>query len=318
MKHFLLLPTALIFFSFGSSSCSQNSSPDARKNDKPVVALIMKSLANEFFKTMADGAEQYQTEHADEFELIVNGIKNETDLAQQVALVEQMVARGVDAIVIAPADSKAIVPSLKRAQDAGIIVINIDNKLNAEVLSLSDASIPFVGPDNRAGARLVGEALARTLKPSDQVAILEGVPTAFNAQERRAGLEEAMKTAGMEVVSIQSAQWEMEKANTVTSAILTSHPGLAAILASNDSMALGAAAAVKAAGREKSVKIVGFDNISAVQSLIKEGRIFATVDQYGDELAVFGIQRALSLLGGESASGDQSTPVELITVETLP
>ncbi|MBP6602061.1 MAG: sugar ABC transporter substrate-binding protein [Verrucomicrobiales bacterium] len=318
MKHFLLLPTALIFFSFGSSSCSQNSSPDARKNDKPVVALIMKSLANEFFKTMADGAEQYQTEHADEFELIVNGIKNETDLAQQVALVEQMVARGVDAIVIAPADSKAIVPSLKRAQDAGIIVINIDNKLNAEVLSLSDASIPFVGPDNRAGARLVGEALARTLKPSDQVAILEGVPTAFNAQERRAGLEEAMKTAGMEVVSIQSAQWEMEKANTVTSAILTSHPGLAAILASNDSMALGAAAAVKAAGREKSVKIVGFDNISAVQSLIKEGRIFATVDQHGDELAVFGIQRALSLLGGESASGDQSTPVELITVETLP
>lgn len=318
MKYFLLLPTALIFFSFGSSSCSQNSSPDARKNDKPVVALIMKSLANEFFKTMADGAEQYQTEHADEFELIVNGIKNETDLAQQVALVEQMVARGVDAIVIAPADSKAIVPSLKRAQDAGIIVINIDNKLNAEVLSLSDASIPFVGPDNRAGARLVGEALARTLKPSDQVAILEGVPTAFNAQERRAGLEEAMKTAGMEVVSIQSAQWEMEKANTVTSAILTSHPGLAAILASNDSMALGAAAAVKAAGREKSVKIVGFDNISAVQSLIKEGRIFATVDQHGDELAVFGIQRALSLLGGESASGDQSTPVELITVETLP
>lgn len=318
MKHFLLLPTALIFFSFGSSSCSQNSSPDARKNDKPVVALIMKSLANEFFKTMADGAEQYQTEHADEFELIVNGIKNETDLAQQVALVEQMVARGVDAIVIAPADSKAIVPSLKRAQDAGIIVINIDNKLNAEVLSLSDASIPFVGPDNRAGARLVGEAIARTLKPSDQVAILEGVPTAFNAQERRAGLEEAMKTAGMEVVSIQSAQWEMEKANTVTSAILTSHPGLAAILASNDSMALGAAAAVKAAGREKSVKIVGFDNISAVQSLIKEGRIFATVDQHGDELAVFGIQRALSLLGGESASGDQSTPVELITVETLP
>ncbi|HQZ28590.1 MAG TPA: sugar ABC transporter substrate-binding protein [Verrucomicrobiales bacterium] len=318
MKHFLLLPTALIFFSFGSSSCSQNSSPDARKNDKPVVALIMKSLANEFFKTMADGAEQYQTEHADEFELIVNGIKNETDLAQQVALVEQMVARGVDAIVIAPADSKAIVPSLKRAQDAGIIVINIDNKLDAEVLSLSDASIPFVGPDNRAGARLVGEAIARTLKPSDQVAILEGVPTAFNAQERRAGLEEAMKTAGMEVVSIQSAQWEMEKANTVTSAILTSHPGLAAILASNDSMALGAAAAVKAAGREKSVKIVGFDNISAVQSLIKEGRIFATVDQHGDELAVFGIQRALSLLGGESASGDQSTPVELITVETLP
>jgi ribose transport system substrate-binding protein len=285
---------------------------------KPEVALIMKSLANEFFKTMADGAEAYQKQNAESFDLISNGIRNETDLAQQVALVEQMIARGVAAIVIAPADSKALVPVLKRAQEAGIVVVNIDNRLDQGVLNEAGATIPFVGPDNREGARLVGEELAKQLKRGDQVAILEGVPTAFNAQQRRAGFEEAMQTAGAAVVAVQSASWEMEKANAVTASLLTAHPGLAAILASNDSMALGAAAAVKAAGKEGQVRVVGFDNISAVQALIREGRILATADQHGGQLAVYGIEVALSVLQGEAAPADKKTPVDLITKAQLP
>lgn len=285
---------------------------------KPEVALIMKSLANEFFKTMADGAEAYQKQNTGTFDLISNGIRNETDLAQQVALVEQMIARGVAAIVIAPADSKALVPVLKRAQEAGIVVVNIDNRLDRGVLAEAGAVIPFVGPDNREGARLVGEELAKQLKRGDQVAILEGVPTAFNAQQRRAGFEEAMQTAGAAVVAVQSASWEMEKANAVTASLLTAHPGLAAILASNDSMALGTAAAVKAAGKEGQVRVVGFDNISAVQALIREGRILATADQHGGQLAVYGIEVALSILKGEAAPADKKTPVDLITKAQLP
>ncbi len=284
----------------------------------PEIALIMKSLANEFFKTMADGAEAYHGEHREDFELIVNGIKNETDLAQQVALVEQMVARGVNAIVIAPADSKALVPVLKRAQEAGTVVVNIDNKLDDAVLAEAGVTIPFVGPDNREGAKLVGDELAKSLEKGAKVAILEGVPTAFNAQQRRAGFEDAMKEAGMEIVAVQSAQWEMEKANTVTAALLREHPDLAAVLASNDSMALGAAAAIKAAGKEGAVKIVGFDNISAVQAMIKEGRVLATADQHGDQLAVFGIEAALEILEDNAAPEDKKTPVDLVTKDSLP
>jgi len=229
-----------------------------------------------------------------------------------------MIARGVAAIVIAPADSKALVPVLKRAQEAGIVVVNIDNRLDRGVLAEAGVTIPFVGPDNREGARLVGEELAKQLKRGDQVAILEGVPTAFNAQQRRAGFEEAMQTAGAAVVAVQSASWEMEKANAVTASLLTAHPGLAAILASNDSMALGAAAAVKAAGKEGQVRIVGFDNISAVQALIREGRILATADQHGGQLAVYGIEVALSILQGEAAPAEKKTPVDLITKAQLP
>ena len=101
----------------------------APDTSKPRIALVMKSLANEFFATMAEGAKAHQAANAGRYELIVNGIKDERDLARQVSLVEDMVAQGVKAIVIAPADSKALVPVLKRARDQGIVVVNIDNKL---------------------------------------------------------------------------------------------------------------------------------------------------------------------------------------------
>ncbi|MBL7187341.1 MAG: sugar ABC transporter substrate-binding protein [Phycisphaerae bacterium] len=288
-----------------------------RESGKPRIALIMKSLANEFFKTMEDGARAHHQEHADEYDLIAVGIKDELDVAQQLKLVEQMVAQGVSAIVIAPADSQALVPVCKRAMDAGVIVINIDNKFDEAVLADKGVSIPFVGPDNRKGARLAGEHLARKLKAGDEVAIIEGAPNTFNGIQRRLGFEDAIKAAGANIVSSQSGYWEMAKANQVVSAILTEHLNLKALLCANDSMALGAIAATKAAGKSDDILIVGFDNISAVQELLKEGGILCTIDQHADKLAVYGIEYALEMLTKKDAPADKETPVDLITAETL-
>jgi ribose transport system substrate-binding protein len=280
--------------------------------DRPRVALVMKSLANEFFSTMAEGAREHQLQHAGEYELIINGIKNETDLAEQVSIVEQMVAQGVQAIVIAPADSKALIPALKRATDAGVLVINIDNKLDDEVLEKAGLSVPFVGPDNREGARRVAEAVAAKLQAGDKVAILEGIPTAFNGQQRRAGAEEALKAAGMNLIGIQSGQWEMDRANNIAAAMLSEHPDLKALVCGNDNMALGAVAAVQAAGRTGQVLVSGFDHIPAIRPLLADGRVLATADQYGDRLAVFGIEMALQVLRGAEAPADRKTPVDVI------
>lgn len=285
---------------------------------KPQIALVMKSLANEFFATMAQGAEAHQSTHAAVYDLIVNGIKDERDLSRQVALVDEMVARGVDAIVIAPADSKALVPVLRRAFKAGVVVVNIDNKLDADVLAEQDLSIPFVGPDNRAGARSVGNFLANQLNAGDKVVVLEGTRSSFNAQQRKLGFEDAMSAGGIEIVDSQSANWEIAPANTIMSAMLTTHQDIVAVLAANDNMALGALAAVKASGREGDVQIVGFDNISAVQNAIRAGEILATADQHADQLAVFGIEAALDLLEAPHADvADVQTPVDLVTQDTL-
>jgi len=278
----------------------------------------MKSLANEFFSTMAKGAEAHQAAHPEEYELVVNGIKDERDLARQVSLVEEMVAQGVDAIVIAPADSKALVTVLKRAADAGIAVVNIDNRLDPEVLKSTGLEVPFVGPDNRKGARAVGDVLAAKLQPGDRVAILEGVRTADNAEKRRLGFEDAMKAAGMEIVDSQSAEWEMDMANRVASAMLSEHPDLKALLCSNDSMALGALAAVKAAGGEGQVLIVGFDNISAIQAAITNGEVLATADQHAGELAVYGIEYALQIVREGLEPADRETPVDVVAAERVP
>jgi ribose transport system substrate-binding protein len=273
----------------------------------------MKSLANEFFSTMADGARKHQAANPAAYELIVNGIKNETDLAEQVNLVEQMIARQVNAIVIAPADSKALVTVLKRAKEAGILVVNIDNKLDAAVLAQAGLAVPFVGPDNRAGARKVAEAIAKQLKPGDPVAIIEGLPTAFNGQQRRLGFEDALAAAGLNIVTTQSGNWEMEKANSVAAAMLNAHADLKAIFCGNDNMALGAVAAIQAAGRTGKVLVAGFDNIGAIRPMLADGRVSATADQHADQLAVFGIEAALKILSGQAPPADQTTAVDLIT-----
>jgi len=320
MKRLACSLSLLLIIGCGAKKDSSVVSPtDATdKNEKPRIALIMKSLANEFFSTMAKGAQSHQSEHADDYDLVVNGIKDERDLSRQVSLVEEMVASGVDAIVIAPADSKALVPVLRRAKQAGIVVINIDNQLDQDILQQEGVEIPFVGPDNLAGAKKVGDYLAKSLKgTSSKVGILEGIRTSFNAQQRLKGFEAAMKAAGIEIVDSQSAEWEMSKANTIASSMLSEHPEITAILAANDSMALGAIAAVKSAGRGGEVQIVGFDNISAIQAAIREEKVLATADQHGDQLAVFGIEAALKELKGEGSGESIETPVDLVTAETL-
>lgn len=298
-------------------ACGSDSTPNAANPDAPRVALVMKSLANEFFKTMEDSAIAYHAENAESFTLIANGIKNEEDVSGQIALVEQMIAQQVDAIVIAPANSQALVPILKRASDAGIVVVNIDNKLDTDTLAQENVQIPFIGPDNRAGAKLAGEHLATSLNAGDQVAIIGGIPSAFNAIQRGMGFEDAMKAANIQVVAQQAGNWEMAKANQVASGLINEHPNLKAILCANDSMALGAVSAVQDAGKQDTIQIVGYDNISAVQDLIRDGKMNCTINQHGDQLAIYGIEYALEILETGESPEDRETPVDLVTIDTL-
>ncbi|MCF1487967.1 sugar ABC transporter substrate-binding protein [Pseudomonas sp. AA27] len=305
-------PLALAVFSSLIFSLST-----AHAEEAPKVALVMKSLANEFFRTMEDGAKAYQKDHPNDFTLVANGIKDETDTGNQIRIVEQMIATGAKALVIAPADSKALVPVIKKAMDAGITVINIDNRLDPAVLKSKNISVPFVGPDNRKGAREVGDYLAKKLKAGDQVGIIEGVPTTTNAQQRTAGFKDAMQAAQMKIVSVQSGNWEIDKGNAVAASMLNEYPDLKALLAGNDSMALGAVSAVRAAGKTGQVQVVGYDNINAIKPMLKDGRVLATLDQAASQQAVFGIQAALKMLKGEQPGVDADnviqTPVELIT-----
>ena len=286
----------------------------------PRIGLVMKSLANEFFLSMETEAKNHQKENSDRYTLISNGIKNEQDVAGQIRIVEQMIALEVDAIVIAPADSSALLSVLDRAISSGIVVVNIDNRLSPDALKSKNLEIPFVGPDNKKGAMLVAEFLAKHLSPNDKVAILSGHPASDNSRQRVAGFTEIMEKVQADIVAKQSGMWEMGKANNITSVLLNENPDLKAILCANDSMALGAVSAVKAAGREGDVLIVGYDNITAIQVMLEQGRVLATIDQFADKQAVSGIELALNMIdGGKDKNGGSQvveTPVKLVTAET--
>ena len=288
----------------------------AAEAHKPKIALVMKSLANEFFLTMENGAKEYQKQNADKFTLVSNGIKNETDTASQIQIVEQMIVSKADAIIIAPSDSRALVRVLNKSIDSGILVINIDNKFDDAVLKDKNLNVPFVGPNNRKGAKAIGDYLAKHLQKGDEVGIIEGIPTSTNSQQRTQGFQDAMAEGGMKVVSVQSGLWEMNNANAIAAAMLSEYPNIKALLADNDNMALGAVSAIRAAGKRGQVQVVGYDNIAAIKPMLQDGRVLATADQYASKQAVFGIDTALEALkDGKKQSelkGSVETPVQLI------
>ncbi|ADK80397.1 sugar ABC transporter substrate-binding protein [Sediminispirochaeta smaragdinae] len=277
------------------------------------VALVMKSLANEFFLTMEQGARDHHMNNAERYDLLIYGIKDEQAVSQQIHIVEQLMAIDVDAIIIAPADSKALVPVCQRAMASGVAIVNIDNKFDATVIAERGLHVPFVGPDNYQGAKAAGDYLADHLSSGNQVAIIEGIPSAYNSQQRCLGFRKAMDDAGIMIVDTRPALWEMDRAYTTVISILNEHRNVRALLCANDNMALGAAAAVKAASKRNSMYIIGFDNISAVNNELKKGDILATVDQHAALIAVNGIEMALSMLNGEDVDLICTTPVELVT-----
>ena len=289
----------------------------AQLGHKPKVGLVMKSLANEFFQQMDAGAKAFAAENTDLFDFQTVGMKDERDFAAQVSAVENYITQQFDAIVIAPADSKAMVEPIKKALDAGIKVINIDVALDPGAMADAGIDLAFFGPDNRAGAKLAGDALGQALGEGGKVVILEGNPEADNANQRKAGFEDSVAEYGLDLLDSRTAHWETEEANQLMTNFLTQYPDIQGVMAANDSMALGVAKALDAAGKTGEIQFVGFDNIPGVRPLIADGTMLATVEQFGSQMAVFGIEMGLRELAGETFCGWQKTPIDLVTAENV-
>jgi ribose transport system substrate-binding protein len=314
-KSLCVLFTLVLFFAFSANVFARGS--DDTEVENPQVGLVMKSLANEFFKTMEEGAWKFEAEHGG-FDLQCVGMNSETDIDTQMAAMESFITQDMDIIVLAPADSVGLVPFVKRALDADIVVVNFDVTLNKE--ALVENGLPedflFVGPDNADGSEIVGDYLGEQLGAGGKVIIIEGNPGADNAQQRKTGFERSIATYNMELLTSVTAHWETEEANTVMTNLLTKFPEVEGVMCANDSMVLGVVKALEAAGRDD-VLVVGFDNIGAVQELIKEGKVLATIDQFGPEMAANAIKIGLRILDGETMSGWEKTPIKLVTIDDL-
>lgn len=281
-------------------------------NSKIRIGLVMKSLGAEFFQEMKKGALTF-AEKQNNFELICVGTSTQTEIELQIQLMEGLIDQHVDAIVLVPIDSKALVPVTVKAINAGIKVINIDIKLDEDLLREANVELTYVGPDNETAAKMVGDVLARKLQKGSKVVLIEGLSVAENAQQRKAGFLKSIAEYQLTLLASEAADWETEKAKTVFERLFALHPEVEGVFCSNDAMALGVIDVLRAHGKAGEVAVVGFDNDASVAPLIESGVLLATIDAYGSQMAVQGIEFALKVLAGMENKGSFSTKFDLIT-----
>src|ERR1700761_6772922 len=132
---------------------------DAMQSGRLKIALVLKSMTDPFTVEMANAARNYQKHFPSQFDLIVRGTATQTDTAAQIRMVDELIKARMNAIVIAPTDSKALTAIVARGIKAGIIMVTIDNPLDDASQDAAHISVPFVGPNNRKGAKQVGDYL---------------------------------------------------------------------------------------------------------------------------------------------------------------
>ena len=281
-------------------------------NKLPVVGLVMKSLEAEFFQEMKKGAIDYAEKRGD-LELLPVGTENQTEIKKQILLIEEFINQKVDAIVVIPIDSKALVPPVVKAVKDGIEVVNIDIMLDEDMLKEHNIEMVFVGPDNETAAKAVSDVLAKELGKNAKVIIIEGVPAAMNAQQRKQGFLNSINEYGLNLLASGVANWETEQASSVFSDLLQQNPDVQGVMCANDAMAIGVLKVLEAAGKAGEVKVIGFDNDDSVGPLIEDGKMLATIDCFGSQMAAEGINYAMKALQGEKNKGWMKTKMQLIT-----
>lgn len=274
------------------------------------IGLVMKSLHADFFKVMQKGALCFAEKHP-EIDLICRGTASQTAVDAQIEYVEELIQKKVDAIVLVPIDSVSLAYPACKAVRKGILVVNIDIKLDDAILKEQHVNIPFVGPDNFKASYEVGKLLSKFLHRGDEVAIIEGLPSAENASQRKAGSLKVIEENGYKLVASEPANWETVDARTVFSHIWNQNPDLKGVFCGNDAMALGVLQEMDI--RKRHLPVVGFDNDAAMLPYLRSGQEAGTVDIFSSQMAVEGIKYAINMIReGLKTYDSYSTPFRII------
>ena len=284
----------------------------AEATAKPTVALVVKTLNNQFFIDMEAGAKAAADSLG--IELIVQAPEREIDVERQMQIVENLIQRNVKVLLLVPNGSKEIVPAVVKANAATIPVVVVDTRVDAATLTADGGRVTtFIGSDNEDGGRMAGVFLIERLGGKAKVAVLEGVPGHETADARLRGFRKALATSPtMQIVASQPANMERDQAFNVTQNILQAHPDITALFACNDVMALGALEAIQAAGKATAISVVGFDAQDDARKAISEKRMAATIAQNPREMGRLAVLTAWRLIRGEAVPVEQPVAISLV------
>lgn len=286
----LLFALSAVLLVFAGCSRSGESAADtAGGDDRAEYAMILKVLSSEFWQNLRDGVQA----KADELGIKVDiyAANTEEDVEGQLTLLENAISQGYKAIAVAPISDVNLDNAIADATRRGIKIFDMDESLNYEALAeLGGVLYGFISTDNTEVGRIGAEYLIEQIGGTGEVAIVEGRAGALSGNERRDGARRAFEAAGLTIVESQPGDWDRTRTYDVVTNYITAHPNLKAIYCCNDTMAMGAQAAVEASGRD--IKVCGTDgNTDAIQS-VRDGNLTATVKQDSAQIGA----RALELM----------------------
>lgn len=301
-----------IVLALGLSGCRQSepASPGGGGASKGTIGFSALTLTNPFFKVIADHMETAAA--AEGYDMIL--VSGERDVKKQADQIDDFIVRGVAAIVLNPCDSKSIGPAIRKANDAGIPVFTNDLKY----VGNEGKVVCHVATDNLQGGKLAGEAMVRLIGDSGgKVAILH-FPQAESCQLRVQGYKEVVdahnasgKGGRIETVAVLDGGGVRDEGFQAAKDAIEANPDLAAIFAINDPSALGAHAALEAAGKADQVKIIAFDGQKIGKQAILEGKIVCDPIQFPDRIGKKTVEMIIRHFNGEEVPEQLLIPSEL-------
>lgn len=282
----------------------------AEEGGEIIVGLITKTETNPFFVKMREGAQA----KADELgvTLMTAAGTFDGDNESQVTAIENMVNAGATAILLVPSDTTAIVPSIEKAQEAGVVVIALDTPTDPE-----DATNALFATDNFQAGVLIGQyAKAAMGDTAPIIATMDLNPGITVGDLRHNGFLEGfgIEEGNPAIVCSENTQGDQTKGQTAMENCLQANPDINLVYTINEPAAFGAYTAIENAGRADEVMIVSVDGGCAGVRAVEDGRIAATSQQYPLLMASLGVQTAYDVANGaEAPSGYVDTGVTLIT-----
>ncbi len=288
---------------------------EGKGENAPVqLAVVPKAIGFDFWEQVRLGAQCAAQEAQGEVDVQWDGVTAETDVNGQVNLLQNFIQQGVDGLVYAATDAKVLYQVTKSAKDQGVTVVNIDSGTNPQ-----PEDVPVFATDNVAAARKVPDLLAEELgEGGGKIAFIPFQQGTLTNEQREKGFKEGMKQhPELELVAEQSSQSDYNTALRVTEDILTANPDLDGIFAANEPGVLGAAEAVRQAGKAGEVVIVGWDASSEEVQGVRDGVISALVVQNPFRMGYDGVNAAIKMVRQGAEVQGQDTGATIVTKNNL-
>jgi ribose transport system substrate-binding protein len=279
------------------------------RNHRRIIAVIPKGNADLFWQTVHAGA--VKASRDTNVEIVWDGPANETDINTELQILETMINRHVDAIALAPSDREALSNTVARASNMGTPVVIYDSAI------ATDKYVSFVATDNFAAGQLGGERLGQILHGKGDIILVKTTPGGASTTAREDGFRKVIvdKYPGIHIVDERYGRAVVATSLDVTENMLTAHPEVSGIFASNESGTTGAMQALKA--RSSKVKLVGFDWSPTTLAGLSSGTIDALVIQNPFQMGYEAVMACVKVLNKQSVPRQINLAPRLITQENL-